>query len=64
MDKLREWLKVTNKPIADLAAEIGVSENTIRNWLAGRNCPGGLALRRLADRTDIPLEDLVPRDVA
>ena len=64
MDKLREWLKVTGKPIADLAAEIDVSENTIRNWLAGRNGPGGLALRRLADRTDIPLDDLVPRDVA
>ena len=64
MDKVREWLELTGKTTAELAHEIGAAESSVRNWLAGRNTPGGIMLRRLHERTSIPLEDLVPRDVA
>ena len=64
MDKVRAWLVAMSKTPADLAKDIGAAESSVRNWLAGRNTPGGLMLRRLHERTSIPLEDLVPRDVA
>ena len=64
MDKVRAWLEYMGKTPADLAKDIGAAESSVRNWLAGRNTPGGLMLRRLHERTSIPLEDLVPRDVA
>lgn len=64
MDKVREWLRLTNKTPAELAEKIGASENSVRNWLAGRNIPSGTMLRRLHEATDIPFEDLVPKDDA
>ena len=64
MDKVREWLRLTDKRPEDLAEDLGASPNTVRNWLAGRNVPGGIMLRKLHETTQIPLEDLVPRDVA
>lgn len=64
MDKVREWLRLTDKTPAELAEHIGASENTVRNWLAGRNIPGGIMLRKLHETTQIPLDDLVPRDAA
>jgi transcriptional regulator with XRE-family HTH domain len=64
MDKIREWLNLTGKSPADLARLIGTSENSVRNWLAGRNSPGGIHIRRLHEQTSIPLEDIVPREDA
>jgi transcriptional regulator with XRE-family HTH domain len=64
MDKVSEWLRLTDKTPADLAEIIGASENSVRNWLAGRNVPGGIMLRKIHEATQIPLDDLVPRDVA
>ena len=64
MEKVREWLRLTDKTPAELAESLGISENSVRNWLAGRNVPGGIMLRKLHEQTQIPLEDLVPRDVA
>ena len=64
MDKVRAWLELMNKTPADLAKDIGAAESSVRNWLAGRNQPHGVMLRRLHERTSIPLDDLVPRDVA
>jgi transcriptional regulator with XRE-family HTH domain len=64
MDKLREWLEITGMSPARLGREIGASENSVNNWLAGRNYPSAIYLRKLHERTDIPLEDLVPKDVA
>ena len=60
MDKLRAWLDLIDKSPEWLSHEIGVTPNTVRNWLAGRNHPGGLQLRRLHERTGIDLEELVP----
>jgi len=64
MEKLREWFNLTGVSHEQLAAEIGVTRATIHNWLTGKSIPGGLSLRRLHERTRIPLEDLVPRDIA
>jgi transcriptional regulator with XRE-family HTH domain len=64
MDKLREWFKLTGVSHGELAEEIDVTRATIHNWLKGNSYPSGVALRRLHQRTRIPLDDLVPRDDA
>ena len=64
MEKLRAWFKLTGVSQADLADEIDVTRQTMNNWLAGRSTPSGVALRRLHERTRIPLDDLVPQDNA
>lgn len=64
MEKLREWFKLTGVSQTELADEIDVTRATIHNWLNGKSAPGGVALRRLHERTRIPLDDLVPRDDA
>ena len=64
MEKLREWFRLTGIPQAKLAEEIDVTRQTMNNWVAGRNYPSGVALRKLHERTRIPLEDLVPKDTA
>ena len=62
MEKVREWLALTGKSAAQLGREIGASENSVNNWLEGRHFPSAVYLRRLHERTDIPLDDLVPRE--
>ena len=64
MEKLREWLDLTTVSITELADELDVTRQTVHNWLAGNSYPGGLTLRRLHERTRIPLDDLVPKDAA
>lgn len=61
MDKLREWFKLTGVSHGELAEEIDVTRATIHNWLIGRSYPSGIYLRRLHERTRIPLDDLVPK---
>jgi transcriptional regulator with XRE-family HTH domain len=63
MEKLRAWFELTGVTHEALAEEIGVTRASIHNWLTGKSVPGGLSLRRLHERTRIPLEDLVPLDV-
>lgn len=64
MQKLREWLNLTQVSVAELADEIDASRQTVYNWLDGTSQPTGIMLRRLHERTRIPLDDLVPRDSA
>jgi len=64
MDKLKQWLEVTGITPAQLGREIGASENSVNNWLAGRNYPNAIYLRKLHERTDISLEHLVPKIAA
>ena len=66
MEKLREWFRLTGVSHGELADEIDVTRATIHNWLTGKSFPSGIYLRRLHERTRIPLDDLVPRadDVA
>jgi transcriptional regulator with XRE-family HTH domain len=59
MEKLREWFRLTGVSQGQLADEIGVTRQTMSNWLAGRQHPNAVALRKLNERTRIPLEDLV-----
>lgn len=62
MDKLKEWLELTGKTPAELSEMIGASPNSLNNWLAGRNHPSAIFLRKLHERTSIPLDDLVPKN--
>ena len=64
MEKLREWFRLTGVSHAELAEEIDVTRATIHNWLTLQTYPSGIYLRRLHERTRIPLEDLVPKDDA
>ena len=64
MEKLREWFKLTGVSVAELAEELDASRQTVYNWLDGTSQPTGIMLRRLHERTRIPLDDLVPRDAA
>jgi transcriptional regulator with XRE-family HTH domain len=61
MEKLRYWFELTGTTQGQLAAEIGVTRQTVSNWLTGRTFPSGLELRKLSEITRIPLEDLVPK---
>ncbi len=62
MDKLRDWFRITGVGISELADELNASRQTVHNWLNGTSEPSGIMLRRLHERTRIPLDDLVPRD--
>jgi transcriptional regulator with XRE-family HTH domain len=64
MEKLKTWFELTGVSQQQLAEDIGVTRATIHNWLTEKSSPAGLSLRRLHERTSIPLEDLVPREVA
>lgn len=61
MNKLKAWFELTGVSQSTLAKDIGVTRLTIHNWLSGHTSPSGMALRRLHERTSIPLDDLVPR---
>ena len=37
---IREWLARIGKDTAWLAAELGVTERSVRRWINGRYCPG------------------------
>lgn len=64
MDKLREWLELTGISPSRLSLEIGASPNSVGNWLSGRSHPRLIYVRKLHNRTSIPLEDLIPADEA
>lgn len=64
MEKLREWFRLTGVSHGELAEEIDVTRATIHNWLTEKSYPSGIYLRRLHERTRIPLEDLVPKEDA
>lgn len=63
MEALKAWLELTKVSQGELADEIGVTRQTINNWLTGKTHPGGVELRKLHERTRIPLDDLVPQEV-
>lgn len=63
MEALKSWLELTKVSQGELADEIGVTRQTINNWLTGKTHPGGVDLRRLHEHTRIPLDDLVPQEV-
>ena len=62
MQKLKDWLELTGETPAGLAALVGVSRNTIVNWMEERTAPCGHQLRKLHEVTRIALDDLVPRN--
>ena len=48
-----------NPPRAKLAAELGVSVNTLRNWQLGAGAPGDDAAVTLAKVLDLPLDQVL-----
>ena len=62
MEALRAWLELTQVSQGTLADEIGVTRQTVNNWLTGRTHPGGIELRKLSERTRIPVDALVPKE--
>lgn len=49
--------------IKEICKRCDVNENTVRNWLAGRNLPQKASyLRTLSEMTGIPEENLFERD--
>lgn len=55
-DRIWKALRHAQKRHADLAAELGVSDNTLGNWIAGRNQPSQTDLEAIARRCDVPYE--------
>ena len=60
MEKLKEWMAITETSGRRLADDLGVSHQTVYNWLDGTTSPYGPQLRKLHELTRIPLEYLVP----
>ena len=62
-DRLRKSLRVSGVPVHDMADSLGVSRNTVSNWINGRGIPGHQQLVVWAAITDAPacwLETGVP----
>lgn len=55
-DRLAKALAVANVPHAEMAEYLGISGNTIGNYIAGRTRPKKQTLRLWALRTGAPLE--------
>lgn len=55
-DRMRKALRVSGWGVQDLAAQIGVSRNTVSSWLNGRSVPSDEQLTVWAAYTRAPLE--------
>lgn len=62
-DRLRKSLEVHGGGVQAMADRVGVSRNTVGNWLAGRSEPPRSALMVWSTITNCPLEWLETGDV-
>jgi transcriptional regulator with XRE-family HTH domain len=53
-DRLRKSLRVSGVAVHDMAAELGVSRNTVSNWINGRGQPSEAQLCIWGAITDCP----------
>lgn len=53
-DRLRKSLRVSGVPVHDMASELGVSRNTVSNWINGRGRPSPSQLTVWGAITDCP----------
>jgi transcriptional regulator with XRE-family HTH domain len=61
-DRMRKALDVADVSNQRMAAELGVSRNTVSNYMRGRAVPRLAMLRVWAEVTDVPLEWLLGDD--
>lgn len=55
-DQLRVRMEQLDMPITEISRRIGVSSQTIRHWLAGRNFPGKAKCQLLEDTLSFKLD--------
>ena len=60
-ERIRELMKEENLTQVKLAAQIGVKQNTISAWLAGKKEPCIASLWALADRFGVSVDYLIGR---
>lgn len=58
-DRIRKALRVSGMEAQELALYLGVSRNTITNWVSGRTHPRISAIRDIATRTGVSVEWLL-----
>lgn len=61
-DRLLRALDEVDISVQDMADHLGVSRNTVGNYLAGRTSPNRAILRVWALRCGVPLDWLAPDD--
>jgi len=55
-DRLRKSLRVSELPVQEMADLLGVSRNTVSNWINGRGKPSDHQLIVWAAHTDAPYQ--------
>jgi transcriptional regulator with XRE-family HTH domain len=55
-DRLRRALRVSNMSVSDMADYLGVTRNTVSNWINGHTPPSTQSLMLFAMRTGVPYE--------
>lgn len=60
-DRIRELMKTEAINQVQLAAKIGVKQNTVSAWLLGKKEPSIMSLWKLADYFDVDIDYVVGR---
>lgn len=55
-DRLRKSLRVIGMPVGDMAHSLGVSRNTVSNWINGRGAPSARQLQLWAAYAHAPYQ--------
>ncbi len=63
VDRLRKALRISDKPVHEIAEDMELSRNTLSAWLSGRHRPKRRDLRMYAEITGVPLEWLETGEV-
>lgn len=62
-DRLRKSLRTSGVSVGDMARSLGVSRNTVSNWINGRGEPGLDQLKVWAGITDAPFSWLTTGEI-
>jgi len=62
MEKLKQLLKKKNISYGNLARELGVTRQSVYNWIYGNNYPSIKHLRKLSVILKTNLNELIPRE--